>query len=158
MTSEGAIGIFDSGVGGLTVLCRLMEELPDEDLIYLGDTARYPYGNKSAETVTQYARENASFLVERGIKLLVVACNSASAVALDDLARRYPIPVVGVIEPGVRRAGTSTKNKRVGIIGTEATIQSGAYTRSLKVADAKIGMAQNLGGNGATAVTHILQM
>ena len=130
--SAGAIGIFDSGVGGLTVLERLMRELPDEDFVYLGDTARYPYGNKSAETVTRYSCENADFLLERGIKLLVVACNSASAVALEVLGRRYPIPVVGVIEPGARAAIARTRNHRVGVIGTEATIASGSYTRALR--------------------------
>src|SRR6059058_4189740 len=98
--SDGAIGIFDSGVGGLTVLHALLEALPHEDLVYLGDTGRYPYGTKSAETVTRYSIENVDFLIAKGIKLLVVACNTASSVALDALAARYPVPVVGVIEPG----------------------------------------------------------
>lgn len=127
-----AIGIFDSGVGGLTVMQKLMERLPHENLVYLGDTARYPYGNKSAETVQRYSFENTEFLVDKGIKLLVVACNSASAVALDALQERYDVPVVGVIEPGARAAAARTRNGRVGVIGTEATIASGSYTRSLK--------------------------
>src|SRR5437879_13089614 len=98
--SDGAIGIFDSGVGGLTVLHALLEALPHEDLVYLGDTGRYPYGTKSAETVTRYSIENVDFLAAKGIKLLVVACNTASSVALDALATRYPPAVGGVIEAG----------------------------------------------------------
>ena len=127
-----AIGIFDSGVGGLTVMQKLMEELPRENLVYLGDTARYPYGNKSAETVQRYSVENTEFLVEKGIKLLVVACNSASAVALEALQERFDVPIIGVIEPGARAAVARTRNERVGVIGTEATIASGSYTRTLK--------------------------
>jgi glutamate racemase len=130
--SADAIGIFDSGIGGLTVLHSLVRLLPDEQLIYLGDTARAPYGTKSAETVTEYALDNARFLVEKGVKLLVVACNSASAVALEALASRYHLPVVGVVEPGARAAARSTRNGKVGVIGTEATIASGAYSRALR--------------------------
>ena len=99
-----AIGIFDSGVGGLTVLKEIIRVLPQEDTVYLGDTARVPYGTKSPETVTRYAQQIAAFLVSRDIKLLVVACNTASAVALETLQAELPIPVVGVIEPGARRA------------------------------------------------------
>ena len=131
-TGDDAIGIFDSGVGGLTVLHALLEALPHEDLVYLGDTGRYPYGTKSAETVTRYSIENVDFLIAKGIKLLVVACNTASSVALDALAARYPVPVVGVIEPGARAAAARTRNGRVGVIGTEATIASGAYTTALR--------------------------
>jgi len=130
-----AIGVFDSGVGGLTVLHAIAEKLPHEHLIYLGDTARYPYGSKSAETVRRYALENTEFLVDKGIKLLVVACNTAAAVALDVLADRFEIPVVGVIEPGARQAVRQTRNRKVGVIGTEGTIASGAYTRALKALD-----------------------
>lgn len=132
MATEDAIGIFDSGVGGLTVMHALLAVLPQEHLIYLGDTARYPYGTKSAETVTRYSIENVDFLAARGIKLLVVACNSASAVALGALEARYRLPIVGVIEPGARAAVACTRTKRVGVIGTEATIASGAYTRALR--------------------------
>src|SRR5213594_1500106 len=132
MARDDAIGIFDSGVGGLTVLHALLEALPHEDLVYLGDTGRYPYGTKSAETVTRYSIENVDFLIAKGIKLLVVACNTASSVALDALAGRYPVPVVGVIEPGARAAAARTRNGRVGVIGTEATIASGAYTHALR--------------------------
>jgi glutamate racemase len=127
-----AIGIFDSGIGGLTVLKALVKTMPQEDTIYLGDTARVPYGTKSPETVTRYAVEIASFLVKRDIKLLVVACNTASAVSLETLQARFPIPVVGVIEPGARRAAAVTRNGKVGVIGTEATIKSSAYTRAIK--------------------------
>lgn len=127
-----AIGIFDSGIGGLTVLKELVRAMPQEDTIYLGDTARVPYGTKSPETVVRYAVEIASFLVKRDIKLLVVACNTASAVSLETLQQRFPIPIVGVIEPGARRAAAVTRNGRIGVIGTEATIKSSAYTRAIK--------------------------
>jgi glutamate racemase len=132
MNQEGAIGIFDSGVGGLTVLHALLAALPREHLIYLGDTGRHPYGTKSAEAVTRYSVENVEFLAARGVKMLVVACNTASAVALDTLEARFPLPTVGVIEPGARAAVTRTQNGRVGVIGTEATIAAGAYTRALR--------------------------
>ena len=127
-----AIGIFDSGVGGLTVMHRVMEALPAENLIYLGDTGRAPYGNKSAEIITRYSIENAEFLLGRGVKMLVVACNSMSAVALEALRSRTDVPVVGVIEPGAKAAVERTRNRKVGVIGTEATIGSGHYTRALR--------------------------
>ena len=132
MSTESAIGIFDSGVGGLTVLHALLRVLPHEHLVYLGDTGRYPYGTKSAETVTRYSIDNADFLLARDVKMLVVACNSASSVALDALRARYDLPIVGVIEPGARAAIARTHTGRVGVIGTEATIASGAYTRALR--------------------------
>ena len=127
-----SIGIFDSGVGGLTVLREIMQALPQEDTLYFGDTARVPYGTKSPETVTRYAGEIASFLVRRDIKLLVVACNTASAVALPALKRQLSIPVVGVIEPGARRAVEVTRSGRIGVIGTAGTIRSSAYSRAIK--------------------------
>jgi glutamate racemase len=127
-----AIGIFDSGVGGLTVLKEIVKALPQEDTIYLGDTARVPYGTKSPETVTRYSRQIASFLVSRDIKLLVVACNTASAFSLDALKETFPIPIVGVIEPGSRRAASVTKTGKVAVIGTEGTIRSSAYTKAIK--------------------------
>ncbi len=127
-----AIGVFDSGVGGLTVVKKIIELMPAEEVVYLGDTARQPYGTKSAETVEKYALDNAAFLAGRGIKMLVVACHSASSVALETIASSYPMPVVGVIEPGARAAVEVTRNHRVGVIGTEATINSSAYTRALK--------------------------
>jgi glutamate racemase len=109
--------------------------LPKENTVYLGDTARAPYGTKSVETVLRYSFENTEFLVQKGVKAVVVACNTSTAIALTQLRDSLSIPVIGVIEPGVRRAIKSTKNKKVGVIGTEATIQSGAYTRALKEAD-----------------------
>lgn len=127
-----AIGIFDSGVGGLTVLKEIVRALPQEDTIYLGDTARVPYGTKSPETVVRYAHQIAEFLVNRDIKLLVVACNTASAVALDSLKEAFPIPVVGVIEPGARRATAVTKTGNIAVIGTEGTVKSSAYTKAIK--------------------------
>lgn len=129
---DGAIGIFDSGIGGLTVVQALLHLLPHETLLYLGDTARTPYGTKSADVVRRYSFENTEFLVQKGIKLLVVACNTSSAVAVDALRERYDIPVVGVIEPGAEAAVGATRNGRVGVIATEATINSGAYTRALR--------------------------
>ncbi len=127
-----AIGIFDSGVGGLTVLRELSKTLPQEDTIYFGDTARVPYGTKSPDTVIRYSQEIAAFLIKRDIKLLVVACNTASAVALPTLRRILPIPVVGVIEPGAKRAVEATRSGVVGVIGTSGTIRSSAYSRAIK--------------------------
>jgi len=127
-----AIGIFDSGVGGLTVLREIIKAMPQEDTIYLGDTARVPYGTKSPETVIRFARQITSFLVSRDIKLLVVACNTASAVSLEELKAEFPIPIVGVIEPGAMRAAAATRSGRVGVIGTAGTIRSSAYTKAIK--------------------------
>jgi glutamate racemase len=125
------IGVFDSGIGGLTVLRALLERLPQESTVYLGDTARVPYGTKSAEVVTKYSVKNAEALMEYGIKLLVVACNTASSVALPALRKQLPIPVVGVIEPGARAAAQASKTGRIAVIGTPGTIASGAYQRAL---------------------------
>jgi len=135
VTKEAAIGIFDSGVGGLTVLQQVGHLLPKELLVYLGDTARYPYGTKSPEVVTRYSCENADFLMERGLKMLIVACNTASSVALELLGRRHPVPVIGVIEPGAQTAVRRTTNGRIGVIGTGTTIASGAYTQALRTLD-----------------------
>lgn len=131
---DSAIGVFDSGIGGLTVLHQITLALPKENTVYLGDTARAPYGTKSVETVLRYSFENSQFLVDKGVKLVVVACNTSTAIALERLEERLALPVIGVIGPGVQRAIKSTKNQRVGVIGTDATIQSGAYTRALKAA------------------------
>jgi glutamate racemase len=130
--ADAAIGIFDSGLGGLTVAQQVMQALPREHLIYFGDTARYPYGTKSAETVRRYALEDAQFLVDKGVKLLVVACNTVASTAMDVLCEHFDVPIVGVIEPGARSAAAQTRNRKVGVIGTEATIASGTYTRALK--------------------------
>ena len=129
---QKAIGIFDSGIGGLTVLKEIVATLPRENIIYLGDTARVPYGIRSPETVTRYSFENTQFLLSQEIKMLVVACNTASAVSLDAVKKEYPLPVVGVLEPGARAAVAATKARKVGVIGTEATINSGAYAKEIK--------------------------
>ena len=128
------IGIFDSGLGGLTVQSEITKLLPNEETVYLGDTARVPYGTKSSETVTRYSLEIAGFLAGLGIKMLVVACNTASAYAVKKLAAELDIPVVGVIEPGARMAAASTSSGRVAVIGTEGTVRSRAYERALKEA------------------------
>ena len=130
------IGIFDSGVGGLTVYRALHAHLPNERFVYLGDTARVPYGTKSLATVERYAVENAQFLAAHGIKLLVVACNTASALALPAIRRALNIDVVGVIGPGARAAVAGHGGKRIGVIATESTVQSGAYTQAIEKADA----------------------
>jgi len=129
------IGIFDSGVGGLTVYRALHEQLDNERFIYLGDTARVPYGTKSLATIERYAIENARFLETKGIKLLVVACNTASALALPAIRRSVNVEVVGVIEPGAEAAVKASKTGRIGVIATEATIQSGAYKRAISAVD-----------------------
>jgi len=133
-----SIGIFDSGVGGLTVLGRLAESLPNEPIVYLGDTARVPYGTKSADTVIRYARACAGILIERGIKMLVVACNTASAYALDALRDELDMPVIGVVEPGALEAQRQTHNKRVGVIGTAGTVASGQYAATIQSLDPDI--------------------
>jgi len=125
-----AIGVFDSGVGGLTVVSALRRRLPGESILYLGDTARLPYGSKSPDTVTRYTRRNIEFLTERGVKAVVVACNTASALALPDLDL-HGVPTWGVIEPGARAAAAVSRGK-VGVIATEATVRSDAYPRALR--------------------------
>jgi glutamate racemase len=131
------IGVFDSGVGGLTVFREIARALPHHSLIYLGDSARVPYGTKSAETVTRYSLEAAAHLLDRGIGMLVVACNTATAAALPALQAQLSIPVIGVVEPGARAAVERTRG-RVGVIATEGTVRSKAYTRAIKSLDPKI--------------------
>ena len=127
------IGIFDSGVGGLTVLREITRQMPQEDLVYFGDTARAPYGPEGRENVIRYSVENAIFLLEQDIKILVVACNTAdSACAIEKLQKIFNIPVVGVIDPGVDKAVQTTKNQRIAVLGTRGTIASGAYQNKLK--------------------------
>ena len=148
LNSNLPIGIFDSGVGGLTVYRALHEHLPNERFVYLGDTARVPYGTKSLATVERYAVENAQFLAARGIKLLVVACNTASALALPAIRQALKIEVVGVIGPGARAAVGATSGeqrtrrprtqRRIGVIATESTVQSGAYTKAIHKTDSKV--------------------
>jgi glutamate racemase len=125
------IGVFDSGLGGLTVLRALHRRLPCEDIIYFGDTARVPYGTKGEKTVRSFARQDAGLLVQLGVKMVVVACNTASAFALDHLRETLPVPVLGVINPGVRAALAATRGGKVGVIGTSGTIRSGRYQSGL---------------------------
>jgi len=132
-TCEQPIGAFDSGVGGLTVVKAMRELLPSEDIVYLGDTARFPYGNKSPETIVRYSREIMIYLRSHGVKAVVVACNTASTHALSILQKESDIPVIGVIAPGVQAALAATRNGRVGIIGTQGTIQSEAYQSLLRL-------------------------
>ena len=126
------IGVFDSGVGGLTVVQQLIQKLPHESLVYFGDTARVPYGGKSKQTIIRYSIENAMFLLEKNIKLLVVACNTASAFAIHKLRKIFNIPVVDVIEPGADKAVAVTRHKRIGVLGTRGTIQSGVYQHEIQ--------------------------
>jgi glutamate racemase len=131
--AHAPIGVFDSGVGGLTVLRALVAALPHEDFIYLGDTARLPYGTKSAASIRRYALQAAALLRERGVKCLVVACNTASAVALDALAAEFaPVPVLGVVEPGAAAACAATRTGRIAVIATESTVRGGAYQAAIR--------------------------
>ncbi|MFN2432009.1 MAG: glutamate racemase [Gemmatimonadota bacterium] len=129
---DAPIGVFDSGIGGLTVARALMGRLPAEHLVYFGDTARVPYGPKSPETVRRFARENVDLLTREGVKMVVVACNTATAHALEELRELFPLPVLGVIGPGARAAARVTRTGRVGVIGTVGTIASDAYGRQLR--------------------------
>lgn len=125
------IGIFDSGIGGLTVMREVMEQLPYENLIYFGDTARIPYGSRSVQTIKKYSYQCASFLKSKDVKSIVIACNTASSIALDYLKKHFDVPVIGVIEPGARSAASVTKNGHIGVIGTTATINSSAYQEKI---------------------------
>ena len=132
------LGIFDSGIGGLTVLREIRKKLPAEDVIYLGDTARVPYGTRSEQTIIKYSRTNTDFLVRQQIKLLVIACNTASAVATEILRTSYAMPVIDVVGPGARGAIAATRSGRVGIIGTQGTINSRAYERAIQALEPAI--------------------
>jgi glutamate racemase len=138
--SDRPIGVFDSGIGGLTVVRELVRALPNEAIVYFGDTARVPYGSKSPETVIRYSEEAAALLLSHQVKLIVIACNTATAFAGDRLAASLPVPVVGVIEPGARAAAEASRSKRVGVIGTLGTIRSGAYDLAVrrKLPDARV--------------------
>lgn len=138
MNEARAIGVFDSGVGGLTVLREIVSLLPNENTIYLGDTARVPYGAKPKSTVVQYALEDARFLSEQKVKALVVACNTICCLAMDELGEAFDLPIIGVIAPASRAAVELTKNKRIGVIGTEGTINSGVYYQTIKQLDEEI--------------------
>lgn len=133
-----AIGIFDSGIGGLTVTKEIVKQLPNESIIYLGDTARVPYGTRSKEAVTQFAKELVNFLLKRKVKALVVACNTISALALEKIEKMSPVPVLEVIKPAVRKGVKKTKNKKIGVIGTQGTIQSRAYEEEIRKIDPQI--------------------
>jgi len=126
------IGVFDSGIGGLTVVKRLASTLLNENIIYFGDTARVPYGSKSNSTVIEYSIQNTKFLLQKNIKALVVACNTASSIAIPDLKKMFDIPIIGMIEPGSRMALSKTHNKKIGVIGTRATIGNLAYSKEIK--------------------------
>jgi glutamate racemase len=138
ISPESPIGVFDSGLGGLTVVREIIRLLPGENLVYFGDTARVPYGTKSPETIRRFSRQNTEILLEYGVKLVVVACNSSASYALADLRRHFRIPVLGVIDPGVKLAVASTRRRRVGVIATAATIHSGRYEKKLRQAGAGI--------------------
>ncbi|MEO5510934.1 MAG: glutamate racemase [Longimicrobiales bacterium] len=130
--SDRPIGVFDSGIGGLTVVRELRHRLPDESIVYFGDTARVPYGAKSPETVERYSQEAGAFLLSRDVKLVVIACNTATAHAFDVLSSTLPVPVIGVIEPGARAAVEASRTGRIGVIGTVGTIRSGAYDLAVR--------------------------
>ena len=132
------IGVFDSGVGGLTVAREIMRQLPNERIVYFGDTARVPYGSKSKETVMKYSRQIVNFLKTQQVKAIVVACNTASAYALDELEQEVDIPIIGVVRPGARAAIEATKNGKIGVIATEATINSGIYNRYIEKNDKSV--------------------
>ncbi len=132
------VGVFDSGIGGLTVAREIMRQTPGERIVYFGDTARLPYGSKSQETILRYSRQIVRFLNTQRVKAIVVACNTASAYALDELEKETDIPMIGVIRPGARTAAASSANGRIGVIGTEGTIASGIYTRYIEAIDPKI--------------------
>lgn len=135
MQPSAPIGVFDSGIGGLTVVRELIRQLPEEDIIYFGDTARVPYGPKSPETVARYAHEITSFLQDQGVKSVVVACNTATAHAVESLRDHFDLPITGVIEPGARAAVRASSAHRIGVIGTHGTVSSGAYERAIHALD-----------------------
>ncbi|MDP2653280.1 MAG: glutamate racemase [Candidatus Omnitrophota bacterium] len=130
-----AIGVFDSGLGGLTVVKEIMKQLPNEDVVYFGDTARVPYGTKSRESIIRFSKQNISILLKHNVKMIVVACNSSTSHALPVLRRTFRLPIVGVIVPGARKAVRSTRNRIVGVIATPATIKSSAYEKEITKAD-----------------------
>lgn len=138
MPSSAPIGVFDSGVGGLTVAREIIRQIPNETLIYFGDTARVPYGNKSKETIISYSRQIVRFLLAQNVKAIVIACNTASAFALETISSEISIPIIGVVEPGAKVAAETTKNGNIGIIGTEGTISSRIYNKYLNKANPNI--------------------
>lgn len=136
--ADAPIGVFDSGVGGLTVAREIMRQIPNEKIIYFGDTARVPYGSKSKETITRYSRQIVRFLQEQQVKAIVAACNTASAYALDEIEKELDIPMIGVVKPGAKVAAETTQNGRIGVIGTEGTIGSQIYSTYINEINPKI--------------------
>ena len=136
--TKAPIGVFDSGVGGLTVVKEIMNQIPGETIIYFGDTARLPYGSKSKKTIITYTRQIVRFLMRKGVKAIVIACNTASAFALETIKDEIDIPIIGVVKPGAKVAARTTLNGKVGVIGTEGTIQSGIYNRFLSKTNPKV--------------------
>ncbi len=132
MEKEKPVGVFDSGIGGLTVVKRIASSLPEENIVYFGDTARVPYGSKSNSTVIEYSLQDAKFLISKNVKAIVVACNTASSIALNELRNHFDVPVIGMIEPGTQLAVRESKNGRIGVIGTRATISNEAYSKQIK--------------------------
>lgn len=136
--NDAPIGVFDSGVGGLTVMREIMRQLPNENLVYFGDTARVPYGSKSTETIIRFTRQIIRFLRTKNVKAIVIACNTASALTLDIVRKEIDIPIIGVVIPGARAAVRETKNKKIGVVGTEATIKSNMYTRLMQKSEPEV--------------------
>ncbi len=135
MDKNAPIGVFDSGVGGLTVAREIMRQIPNERIVYFGDTARVPYGSKSKDNIIKFSRQIIRFLQTENVKAIVIACNTASALALDEMQHEFDLPILGVVKPGAKVAVETTVNKRIGLIGTEANIRSGVYTRYIKSLD-----------------------
>ena len=135
MDKNAPIGVFDSGVGGLTVAREIMRQIPNERIVYFGDTARVPYGSKSKDNIIKFSRQIIRFLQTENVKAIVIACNTASALALDEMQQEFELPIIGVVKPGAKVAVETTANKRIGLIGTEANIRSGVYTRYIKSLD-----------------------
>lgn len=135
MDKNAPIGVFDSGVGGLTVAREIMRQIPNERIVYFGDTARVPYGSKSKDNIIKFSRQIIRFLQTENVKAIVIACNTASALALDEMQQEFDLPILGVVKPGAKVAVETTANKRIGLIGTEANIRSGVYTRYIKTLD-----------------------
>lgn len=135
MDKNAPIGVFDSGVGGLTVAREIMRQIPNERIVYFGDTARVPYGSKSKDNIIKFSRQIIRFLQTENVKAIVIACNTASALALDEMQQEFDLPILGVVKPGAKVAVETTANKKIGLIGTEANIRSGVYTRYIKSLD-----------------------
>jgi|BioPla2DNA2_1021312.scaffolds.fasta_scaffold05535_6 glutamate racemase len=138
MINNTPIGVFDSGIGGLTVVKEIMNQIPGETIIYFGDTARLPYGSKSKETVITYTRQIIRFLIGKGVKAIVIACNTASAFALETVKAEFDIPIIGVVKPGAKMAAKATRNGRIGVIGTVGTIESGIYSEFMSQTNPRV--------------------